>query len=323
MNSLSLSLFALLSVPAFAADEPAAPLPDGSARPKDESAALFEKDPVVPKGSSLDIGDFGSDDPVERNDLPTRGILSFPPPEGGYVNMDHWHQYDWKVTAKRSGHYQVRLTYRLDHSTLGVQLKHGETRLKKLLTVAAAGRRVYVGEVFFSEPGEQILSLYTPPSGVSAGFDIKEMALVPSNEGEPVIKQAEAGPITLLAKDATTWSETMRYEPKTEKNCLGFWTDPKDFAEWEFEVKKPGKYQIVVSQGCGKDNGGSEVLVKVGGQETKFKVEDTGGFQNWKERAVGEIEIKAAGPQRLVVSPVNKTKAAVMDVQKVVLKPVS
>jgi hypothetical protein len=114
----------------------------------------------------------------------------------------------------------------------------------------------------------------------------------------------------------------MRYEAKPEKNCLGYWTDPDDFAEWEFEVKKPGRYQVIVTQGCGAVNGGSEVAVKLGSSEAKFKVQDSGGFQNWKDVPVGELEVKAPGTQRLVIDPVNKVKAAVLDVQKVVLKPV-
>ena len=284
--------------------------------------ALFDKPPVVTAVTG-DLGAFGSDDPVERTDLPTRGVITLPAPADGYTNMDHWHQYDWKLKARRWGHYQVRLTYRLDHSTLGVQLKHGETRLKKTLLSAPSSRRAYIGEIFFSEAGDQSLGLYAPPSDVGAGFEIKELALIPCNEGEPLVKQSDNGQIMLLAKDATTWSENMRYEPKTEKNCLGFWTDPADFAEWEFEVTKPGKYQIVVTHGCGKGNGGSEVAVKIGAQESRFKVEDTGGFQNWKDIVVGEIELKAAGPQRLVVNPLSKSKAAVMDVQKVLLKPLS
>lgn len=319
MNRLSLTLSLLLPLCGFAADEPAAPAP---AAPKDETLALFEKEPVVTKGSD-DLTAFGSDDPVEREDMPTRGVISMLPPPGGYVNMDHWHQYDWKVNARRTGHYQVRLTYRLDHSTLGIQVKHGETRLKKTLLSAPSTRRAYIGEIFFPEAGEQAIGLYTPPSALSAGFDIVKLDLIPCNEGEPVIKQAADGNITLLAKDATTWSENMRYEPKPEKNCLGFWTDPADFAEWEFEVTKPGKYKVIVTQGCGKGNGGSEVTVKVGAQETHFKVEDTGAFQNWKDNVVGEIELKSPGTQRLAISPKTKAKAAVMDVQKIQLKPVS
>jgi hypothetical protein len=62
--------------------------------------------------------------------------------------------------------------------------------------------------------------------------------------------------------------------------------------------------------------------VKLNGQALKFATQDTGGFQKWQDVLAGEIEIKAAGTQRLVIDPVNKLKAAVLDVQKVVLTPV-
>jgi len=170
--------------------------------------------------------------------------------------------------------------------------------------------------------GANEFALYTPASGAGSGFVIHEMAFIPTTE-TGVVAPAEDGTITLAAKDATTWSETMRYEPKPEKNCLGFWTDPDDFAEWEFEVKKPGRYKVIVSHGCGGGNEGSTVAVKQGDQALKFTVKDTGGFQKWTDAEVGEIEIKQPGVQRLVIDPETKAKSAVLDVQKVVLKPVS
>ncbi len=272
---------------------------------------------------ATEMGDFGSDEPLPRTDMPARGVLLFKMSDGKYVNMDHWEEYNWQFKSKRWGHYQVRITYKLTHSTLGVQFKLGETRLRKTIGASGAPRNTILGEVFISEAGPQVFSLYTPATGTTAGFAIEEIALIPSNEGEPVVQQAADGSITLLAKDATTWAENMRYEAKPEKNCLGFWTEPDDFAEWEFQVTKPGRYQVLVSHGCGNGNGGSEVAVRVSEQTVKFKVEDTGGFQNWKEAMVGEIEIKAAGTQRLVIDPETKAKSAVLDVQKVVLKPVS
>lgn len=271
--------------------------------------------------SAVDVGDFGSDEPVERRDLPTRGVIVFGPKTHVYSNQAHWDQFDWKFTAKRWGHYQVRLTYTLKHATLGGQFKMGEQRLRKVLTASAQPKRAYFGELFIAQPGEHPFTLYTAASGAGAGFEIIELAFVPTNEGGD-IKQAEDGAIILLAKDATTWSESMRYEPKPEKNCLGYWTDPNDFAEWEFEVVKPGRFKVSIFQGCGSGNGGSQVAVKIGAQDLKFTVQETGGFQNWAEVQVGEIEIKETGIARLIIDPENKTKSAVLDVQKVVLKPV-
>jgi hypothetical protein len=115
----------------------------------------------------------------------------------------------------------------------------------------------------------------------------------------------------------------MRYEPKPEKNCLGFWTDPADFAEWEFVATQPGRYRVTVSQGCAPGNAGSQVEVRLNGQKTTFQVVETAGFQDWKDVDAGIIEIKEPGIQRLVIQPQEKKGKAVMDVQKVVLSPVS
>lgn len=270
---------------------------------------------------STDIGSFGTDDPVERKDQPARGVIKFGPKDHVYSNQSHWEQFDWKFKARRWGHYAVWLTYTLKHATLGAQVKLGEQRLRKVLTAAAKPQKVYFGELFIEKAGDADFALYTPASGAGAGFVIEQLEFIPAPEGEE-IKQADDGSITLLAKDATTWSENMRYEPAEKKNCLGYWTEPDDFAEWEFAVSKPGRFSVAVFQGCGGGNHGSQVAVKSGGQEIKFTVQDTGGFQNWAEVKAGEIEIKSAGKHRLVIDPVNKTKSAVLDVQKVVLSPV-
>ena len=268
------------------------------------------------------LADFGSGEPVLRQDMPERGTIHLFPKDGIFRPLDHWEQYDWTLKAKRWGHYQVMLRYVMKQSTLTVQFKHEETRLKKRLTVSPSSRTTLIGEIFLPKAGDQLVSIYTSQSARAGGFAVDELILIPTNEGEPHLKAAEDGSITLQAKDATTWSENMRYEPKPEKNCLGFWTSEEDFAEWEFETTKPGKYKVVVTQGCGTGNGGSEVAVKLAGQELKFTVKDTGGFQKWEDVPAGQVEIKEAGAQRLVIDPINKAKSAVMDVQKVQLVPV-
>jgi hypothetical protein len=270
---------------------------------------------------AVDLNGFGSDDPVERADQPSRGVISFGPDEFDRSNGAHWETYAWtKFKAKRWGRYQVRLTYTLNRPALGMQFRLGDLVVKKSLLSAPQPKKAYLGIAYIPQPGDVAMSLLTPPTD-GTGFAIQELALIPAPEGETVV-QAGDGSITLLAKNATTWSENMRYEPKPEKNCLGFWTEPEDFAEWEFQVAKPGRYKVSITQGCGNGNQGSEVEVKQGGQALKFTTEDTGGFQNWREVQLGEIEIKTPGKQRLTVDPVNKTKAAVLDVQKVVLTPV-
>ncbi len=290
------------------------------AETKPESTPASTEEFIFPE--AVDIGGFGSDEPVEREDMPMRGIITFGEGEYSHSNGAHWETFSWtKFKAKRSGRYQVRLTYTLKRASLGMNFRLGDLSVKKSLITAYRPSKTYLGTVYIAKPGDIPFSLLTPPTD-DGTFTVEEIALIPAPEGDKIVPNAE-GNLMLLAKDATTWSEHMRYEPKAEKNCLGYWTDPDDIAEWEFEVTKPGRYKVTVFHGCGDGNHGSQVAIRHGEQELKFTTQDTGGFQQWKEVPVGEIEIKAPGVQRLIIDPENKVKSAVLDVQKVVLTPVS
>jgi len=287
-------------------------------------------DAVAPAANPVDalavpatLGDFGSDAPVERTDMPTRGILSFTVDEkhNCFAPMEHWEQYNFPFKAKRWGKYAVRVTYSLKTSTLGVMFKLGESQLKKTLTCSeGVPKKAYLGEVYLPESGDQFMALFTPGGVGWTTFELLDISLVPAPEGKEV-KQDADGTLNLLAKDATTWSENMRYEPKPEKNCLGFWSDPADFAEWELKVDKPGTYKVTVHQGS--KTGGSEIALTLGEQELKFKVQDTGDFHKLAPVTVGEVKIEKPGTYRLAVKPQKKNGGAIMDIQKVVLAPLS
>jgi hypothetical protein len=127
--------------------------------------------------------------------------------------------------------------------------------------------------------------------------------------------------IRLHAKDARVHGTTLRYEPQPNKNVLGYWTSTDDWAEWECDVPSAGVYEVEVQQGCGKDSGGAEVAVEIAGQTLEFTVQDTGHFQNLILRVIGQVEL-APGKYSLAVKPRTKPGIAVMDLGRVVLRPV-
>ena len=144
----------------------------------------------------------------------------------------------------------------------------------------------------------------------------------PRRAGEPVVTDPAAdGSITLAAHDAVTHGRLLRYEPQPHKNTVGYWADEKDWCEWTFRVAKPGTYKVLLLQGCGKGQGGSEVKIVAGAASLAFTVEDTGHFQNFVERAAGTVKIEKAGPCTLEIRAVRKAKGAVMDVRQVRLVP--
>jgi hypothetical protein len=288
------------------------------------SSAPSSADEVFAAPPPIDLNGFGSDEPVERADLPSRGVIKLGPKDFVHTTMPHWDQFDWaSFKPTRWGRYSVRITYTLSRASLPVQFKIGDQRLKKNIPAASSPAQVYLGEIYLATADTAPFSMYSPTSGPTPVLDVKEVAFIPAKESTEPIHLADDGSVTLQAKSAITWSEVMRYEPKPEKNCLGFWTDPADFAEWEFISSKPGRYRVTVSQGCGPENGGSQIEVRLNGQKTTFTVAETKGFQDWKDVDAGILEIKAPGLQRLVIQPLDKKGKAVMDVQKVTLTPAS
>jgi hypothetical protein len=136
-----------------------------------------------------------------------------------------------------------------------------------------------------------------------------------------IVTSASNGSIALAAHDAITHGENLRYEPQPHKNTVGYWTNKEDWCEWQCYVEQPGKYEVRILQGCGKGQGGSEVEVQIGDQALAFTVEDTGHFQNFKERSLGVVALAAPQVHSLQIRPRSKAAAAVMDVRQVRLVP--
>ncbi len=133
--------------------------------------------------------------------------------------------------------------------------------------------------------------------------------------------QATDGVITLPASRADVYGVMLRFEPLPHKNTLGYWVRPEDWASWEFQVTKPGKFEIEALQGCGTGSGNSEVEFAIGDQKVVMTVQDTGHFQNFVPRNIGTIELKTPGRYTLSVKPLKKPGVAVMDLRQVKLTP--
>jgi arylsulfatase A len=137
----------------------------------------------------------------------------------------------------------------------------------------------------------------------------------PEFKSAPVQPLAD-GSILLHSREAIIHGQNVQYEPQPHKNTVGFWTRVADWIAWEFEVQVPGHYRLEVLQGCGRGSGGAEVEFAIGDQRLTMIVEDTGHFQNFIRRDLGEVQL-AAGRHSLSVKPQTKPGVAVMDLREV------
>lgn len=242
---------------------------------------------------------------------------------GFWSNIDDTVHWDYKAT--RPGMYDVELTYSVANGEGNeIECTFGSETLRGQLVNTGSWYRyttVPVGRVYIEKAGKLPVSIRGVKMKGGAVMNLKALTLRPAPEGKE-ITQAEDGTIELDAHDATAHGVLLQYERKPQKLCLGYWANPNDWASWEFPVTKPGKFKIELTQGCGSGHGGSEVAIHLADQTIEFTVEDTGGFQNWKSRELGEVTLKEPGTYQLEVRPKNKAKVAVMDIRRIRLVPV-
>lgn len=254
----------------------------------------------------------------------TRGSFELKAADGTYTPGSHFGNWHWTANFERWGNYYAGLIYESARPKLGVQLKVGEEATLKSYAARTnnlSNEPMILGTAYIPKKGEYPIFLLTGDQSNVPAFDVKGIRFSPAPEGD-ALGQSIDGTIQLDAKTATTYAEMMRYEPQENKNCLGYWIHEEDWAEWVFDLNEPGKFEVTMKYGCGTGNEGSEVAILVNDQTLKLNVEDTGGFQEWVEVSLGEVDLSTKGKQKLAVVPQKKAGKAVMDIRHIVLTPV-
>ena len=227
----------------------------------------------------------------------------------------------WDFKPTRWGMYDLELAY---SATASAELRFDAAGHTFAATAPSTGSLFHyatlpVGRFYLAKAEPFTLSVDCRTLKGGAVLELDSVTFRPAPEGSPIIE--DATDITLRASNAITHSVTMRYEPATNKNCLGYWVNPHDWAEWEFTVTHPGLFEIEIWQGCGKGNGGSDVQVELGGRNFVFQVMDTGDYHKLTSLRVGRVEFPAPGRYSLAVRPLQKKAGAIMDIQQVKLIP--
>ena len=226
----------------------------------------------------------------------------------------------WNYKATRWGMYDVELTYSLESKKSKIHIQIGDKSINSEIQATNSWYKyntVRLGKIYLPKIGQYLIAVKGVEKESAAVMNFKSLVLVPTSEGKEIIQSGRN--ISLHSRDSKVNGVTLRYEPAQKKQCLGYWSNPSDWASWDFIVKEPGDYTVTVRQGCGRGHGGSKVSIISGTQKLIFNAEDTGGFQNWKNIDIGSIKLKEPGLNILEVRPLDKKSVAVMDIQEIIL----
>ena len=226
----------------------------------------------------------------------------------------------WNYKATRWGMYDVELTYSLESKKSKIHIQIGDKSINSEIQATNSWYKyntVRLGKIYLPKSGQYLIAVKGVEKESAAVMNFKSLVLVPTSEGKEIIQSGRN--ISLHSRDSKVNGVTLRYDPAQKRQCLGYWSNPSDWASWDFIVKEPGDYTVTVRQGCGRGHGGSKVSIISGTQKLIFNAEDTGGFQNWKNIDIGSIKLKEPGLNILEVRPLDKKSVAVMDIQEIIL----
>ncbi len=148
------------------------------------------------------------------------------------------------------------------------------------------------------------------------------VAAIPADARVTVVstpqKQSDNGSITLGAIDAKVDGSTAQYE--SDKDCIGFWTNPSDSVTWEFEVTKPGEYNVKLEYACPSDTEGTTFDVIVADQSLRARISATPSWSSFASADLGKIKL-SQGKSTLRIKPIHMPGYAVMNLKALHLEP--
>lgn len=131
-------------------------------------------------------------------------------------------------------------------------------------------------------------------------------------------KQAPDGTVRLEAGDASI-TGSLQFE--ADKKAIGYWTNAADTVTWEFDLSRPGEYNIRVEFACEDASEGSTFEVGGAGWGLQATVKSTGGWANFKSIDLGRAALVHPGATKITVKAVHLKGNALMNLRRIILTP--
>ena len=166
-----------------------------------------------------------------------------------------------------------------------------------------------------SAEGLTLSVLATAPDPVSSTIVLQVKGVLDIEQAG--LAQDYDGSLVLPAGEARLHGNEIKYESGHQRDNLGFWTNPGDWADWEFKVTRPGKFEVS-AEIAGLEKASLEI--SVGNSKTSGAAAATGDYGKFKVAKFGVIEIPAVGKANLAVRPVKEGWRAI-NLKAIRLKP--
>lgn len=152
-----------------------------------------------------------------------------------------------------------------------------------------------------TDEGVTITVPKTAPDEISSTV-VLTIAGAPDVEQTVMIKQDKNGAVKFAAYDANIHGKNLKYESGHGHDNLGFWIDPSDYADWQFEITTPGKFNVTAQVAS---TGSANLEISVAGKTLTVKFPNTGDYTKFQKIEIGQVELPV-GKHTLTVKPVKE-----------------
>jgi alpha-L-fucosidase len=208
-----------------------------------------------------------------------------------------------RFTTKGATLYAIALGWPEDGQlTIRSLAKPAGESVNRIKSVSLLG---YKGKLKWHQTAEGLM-VTLPAKRVSeftAGLKITGANLknIPFMVPTSVLSCDASGNYKLNADDAEMHGDQINTEDRGGQPNIGFWDNASEWASWKVLFPKAGVFKVSAS--CASPNNASELAVEVSGQKSMGKVGQTGGWDQFKEVDLGQIEITQVGEQMVAIRP--------------------
>lgn len=127
-------------------------------------------------------------------------------------------------------------------------------------------------------------------------------------------------PISLQVTDAKLINQSGQFgnQVNEAEPLLNSWSSTEDVALWEFEVPKPGVYELWFD--CSHPGEGSRFSVEVAGKTIACEAPNTRDWNRFQDSHLATVLFEEAGRQSLAIKPLEITAGGLMDLRGISLR---
>lgn len=137
----------------------------------------------------------------------------------------------------------------------------------------------------------------------------------------PVTQADENGVFTFDHYTAQAFGAAVKRFNRKGKFHLSKWAAPQDSARWFFETTRPQAYELSVTYAAQPEWAGQPFVISIDGQKVQGRVEETGGWYEYRTFVLDTLTLDGAGRKKLLAYPATALPGYLMYLKSVTLKP--